>query len=71
MKPSAKPSSAPPAARCALTGRISHQVRAWVNGPRHLGLQAWSAAVLSLSGGGVDGHVDAVDVTQVPSDGGQ
>ena len=31
--------------RCALTGRISYQMRAWFNGPWHLGLRAWSAAV--------------------------
>jgi hypothetical protein len=32
---------------CALTGRISHQTRAWFNSPWHPGLRAWSAAVLS------------------------
>ena len=36
---------------CALTGRIGHQVRAWFNGPWHLGPRAWSAAVLCLGDG--------------------
>jgi hypothetical protein len=49
----------PATLRYALTGRISHRMRARFNSPWHLGLRAWSAAVLSLSGGGVDGHVDA------------
>ena len=55
--PGPRPINGP--AECALTGRISDQMRAWFNGPWHLGLRAWSAAVLSLSGGGVDGHVEA------------
>ena len=39
--------------------RISHQMRAWFNGPWHFGLRAWSGAVLVLGGSSRDdGDVD-------------
>src|SRR6266849_2955422 len=42
-----------------VTVRISHQMRAWFNGPRHFGLRAWSGAVLVLGGSSRDdGDVD-------------
>ena len=44
-------------------------MRAWFDGPRRLGLRAWSAAVLWL-GGGVDGHVEAegLELAEVGTD---
>ena len=42
-----------------MTVRISHQMRAWFNGPWHFGLRAWSGAVLVLGGSSRDdGDVD-------------
>src|SRR2546423_15156423 len=37
-----------------VTVRISHQRRAWFNGPWHFGLRAWSGAVLVLGGSSRD-----------------
>src|SRR5256714_10575736 len=42
-----------------VTVRISHQMRAWFNGPWHFGLRAWSGTVLVLGGSSRDdGDVD-------------
>jgi hypothetical protein len=67
---SVAPSAGPVTPRCALTGRISHQLRAWFDGPWHLGLRAWSAALLCLGGRGVDGHVEAegLELAEVGTD---
>ena len=45
-------------------------MRAWFNGPWHLGLRAWSAGSLSLSRSRVDGDVEAegLELAEVAAD---